>query len=410
MRKEDDGTCLRPDRPQPTQAPLPSSRSVADMSWPRGRKTGLAALPVEGRLPGFDGATGWLNSAPLAHRRPAREGRPGRFLDVHVHQLAPDARLPPRVGREVPGARPGRRRRSHAGVPVREGRRQRSPGRDGHEGRVSDRARPRLRGLAVLSATGTGLPLYFADAEGRIRHHQFGEGEYEMCERVIQQLLREAGRDDVPGDIVSPPDDGVEAQADWSNLESPETYVGHQQGHNFASPGGASSGEPRAYSLPEMLKLNSWALAGTWAVESRAVVLDDLGGAIAFRFHARDVNLVLRSRTGDAVPFRVRIDGAPPGTAHGLDVDARATERWFSRASTSSSGNRAPLPIAPSTSHSSKPASRPTCSPSGRWGSGDGVGVPGSRRGGAAPSSSRPCSSGCDRRRLGRGRPCAGVE
>ena len=162
---------------------------------------------------------------------------------------------------------------------------------------------------------------YFADAEGHIRHHQFGEGGYEECERVIQQLLREAGRNDVTGELVSVLDGGVEAQADWANLESPETYVGYQQGHNFASPGGVTIDEPRAYSLPERLRLNSWALAGDWTVEGRASVLNEAGGRIAFRFHARDVNLVLRSRTGDSVPFRVLLDGDVPGAAHGLDVD-----------------------------------------------------------------------------------------
>ena len=162
---------------------------------------------------------------------------------------------------------------------------------------------------------------YIADAEGRIRHHQFGEGEYEMCERVIQQLLRDSKGDDIPGDIVSPANVGVEAQADWTNVESPETYLGVQQGHNFASPGGATINDPHTYTLPERLRLNSWALSGNWTVESRASVLDEAGGAIAFRFHARDVNLVLRSRTGRRVPFRVHIDGAAPGASHGVDVD-----------------------------------------------------------------------------------------
>jgi hypothetical protein len=163
---------------------------------------------------------------------------------------------------------------------------------------------------------------YYSDAEGRIRHHQFGEGEYEMCERVIQQLLRDSGRDDVPGDLVSPPNDGVEAQADWTNVESPETYLGVQQGHNFASPGGVTVDEPRSYSVPEVLRLNSWAMSGEWTVEGRASVLNRAGGQIVYRFHARDVNLVLRSRTEDAVPFRVLIDGAAPGAAHGVDADA----------------------------------------------------------------------------------------
>jgi len=163
--------------------------------------------------------------------------------------------------------------------------------------------------------------VYLADAEGRIRHHQFGEGGYDHCERVIQQLLREAGGDAVSDDLISVVPEGIEAQADWGTLGSPETYVGYQQGHNFASPGDAIIDEPRTYSIPDPLRLNSWALSGDWTVEGRATVLNRAGGAIAFRFHARDVNLVLRSRDGTPVPFRVLLDGAAPGADHGLDVD-----------------------------------------------------------------------------------------
>jgi hypothetical protein len=162
---------------------------------------------------------------------------------------------------------------------------------------------------------------YFADAEGRIRHHQFGEGGYEECERVIQELLREAGREDVSGELVAVAGEGLEAQADWTNLETPETYVGYQQGHNFASPGGVTIDEAREYSVPDRMSLNSWALGGEWTVERRASVSTRADGRIAFRFHARDVHLVLRSRTDEAVPFRVLLDAAPPGAAHGLDID-----------------------------------------------------------------------------------------
>jgi hypothetical protein len=164
--------------------------------------------------------------------------------------------------------------------------------------------------------------VYIADADGRIQHHQFGEGEYEECERIIQQLLRETGREDIGDDLVSVVSAGFEAQADWTNLESPETYLGYRQGHNFASPGGVEPEVSRAYVVPDRLKLNSWALSGDWTVEGRASVHTRAGGRIPFRFHARDVHLVMRSRTERAsVPFRVQLDGAPPGTAHGLDVD-----------------------------------------------------------------------------------------
>jgi thiol-disulfide isomerase/thioredoxin len=153
--------------------------------------------------------------------------------------------------------------------------------------------------------------VYIADAQGRIRHHQFGEGGYAECERVIQELLREAGRDDIGDDLVSVADDGFEAQADWANLESPETYLGSAQARNFAS--GVA---------PERLRLNQWTLSGDWNVGRGASVLNGADGRIAFRFHARDVNLVMGPRArGTSVPFRVLVDGEPPGDAHGLDVD-----------------------------------------------------------------------------------------
>jgi thiol-disulfide isomerase/thioredoxin len=147
--------------------------------------------------------------------------------------------------------------------------------------------------------------VYIADAEGRIVHQQFGEGGYDKCERVIQQLLN------VSGELVSVSPGGIEAQADWSNLESPETYLGSQQVERFAA---SSDG----------LKLNHWALSGDWAVESRVCVSKEAGARIVFRFHARDVNLVLApAMPGTPVPFRVVLDGGVPGDAHGVDVDER---------------------------------------------------------------------------------------
>jgi hypothetical protein len=164
--------------------------------------------------------------------------------------------------------------------------------------------------------------VYIADAEGRIRHHQYGEGGYEECERVIQQLLRDAGGEGIGDDLVSVAGDGFEAQADWTNLETPETYLGYEQVQNFASPGGAEFDQPHSYAVPDPLRLNRWALSGDWTVEGRASVLNEAGGQIAFRFHARDVHLVMGPcAPGTSVPFRVLVDGEPPGGAHGLDVD-----------------------------------------------------------------------------------------
>jgi thiol-disulfide isomerase/thioredoxin len=164
--------------------------------------------------------------------------------------------------------------------------------------------------------------VYIADADGRIRHHQFGEGQYEECERVIQQLLREAGSDGIGDDLVSVADEGFEAQADWANLESPETYLGYERAESFGSPGGARLDEAHTYVLPDRLRLNTWALSGDWTIARGASVLNRAEGRIAFRFHARDVNLVLGPEArGTSVPFQVLLDGEPPGTARGLDVD-----------------------------------------------------------------------------------------
>jgi thiol-disulfide isomerase/thioredoxin len=164
--------------------------------------------------------------------------------------------------------------------------------------------------------------VYIADAEGRIRHHQFGEGGYTECEMVIQRLLREAGRDGVGDDLVSLAPGGLEAQADWANLGTPETYLGYEQAANFASPGGVERDEARTYVVPDQLMLNQWALGGDWTVESGACALNRAEGRIAFRFHARDVHLVMGPRARDEwVAFGVLLDGEPPGAAHGLDVD-----------------------------------------------------------------------------------------
>jgi hypothetical protein len=148
------------------------------------------------------------------------------------------------------------------------------------------------------------------------------------CERVIQQLLREAGRDGIGDDLVSVIPDGFEAQADWTHLESPETYLGYEQAQNFASLGRAELDEPRTYVVPDPLRLNHWALSGDWTIERRASVLNEPEGRIAFRFHARDVHLVMGPPArGTTVPFRVLVDGEPPGGDHGLDVDEQGHGR-----------------------------------------------------------------------------------
>jgi thiol-disulfide isomerase/thioredoxin len=278
-------------------------------------------LPVEGHLPGFDGATGWLNSEPLTAadldgkvvvvdfwtytcinwlrtlgyvRAWAEKYQDQGLVVVGVHTpefpFEKDVDNIRRAAKDMSVEYP---------IAV-----------------DSDYAVWRAFSNAYWPA------VYIADAEGRIRYHHFGEGAYAECERVIQQLLREAGRDGIADDLVSVADVGFEAQADWTNLGTPETYLGYEQAQNFASPDGGALDRPRTYVVPDALRPNHWALSGDWTIQSGASVLNGAEGRIAFRFHARDVNLVMGPPARDAsVPFRVLVDGEPPGAAHGLDVD-----------------------------------------------------------------------------------------
>ncbi|HZY13550.1 MAG TPA: redoxin family protein, partial [Beijerinckiaceae bacterium] len=152
--------------------------------------------------------------------------------------------------------------------------------------------------------------VYLVDPQGRVRYSHLGEGEYEATEKMIQQLLSEAGQTHVRRDLVAVEAKGLETAADWPNVKSPETYLGSDQTQNFASPGGTGLGERRAYSLPGRLALNYWALAGSWTIKPGFVVLNKASGRIAYRFHARDVNLVMGPEArGKTVRFRVLIDG-----------------------------------------------------------------------------------------------------
>ncbi|HEY2372169.1 MAG TPA: hypothetical protein VGH82_06440 [Gaiellaceae bacterium] len=145
--------------------------------------------------------------------------------------------------------------------------------------------------------------LYLVDRDGIIRDHHFGEGRYEQSEREIQKLLG------IDRELIHVEGEGVEAEADWDNLLTPETYLGYERSEQRGSPDVAQ------------LRLNQWVLAGEWTTRGENVVLDEAGGSIAFRFHARDAHLVLAQRAQDAIPFRVLLDGEAPGHSHGLDVD-----------------------------------------------------------------------------------------
>jgi thiol-disulfide isomerase/thioredoxin len=157
--------------------------------------------------------------------------------------------------------------------------------------------------------------LYFADADGVIRDHHFGEGRYEKLERVIQQLLG------IEREPVFVEGVGVEAAADWDHLRTPETYLGYSRSGHFGSPPGALPDHSRVYTLPKGLRLGHWALAREWTIRPEYVVLDQAGGSIAFRFHARDAHLVLSRGAREPIPFRVLLDGEPPGRSHGVDID-----------------------------------------------------------------------------------------
>ncbi|HEY1736176.1 MAG TPA: cytochrome c biogenesis protein DipZ [Methylovirgula sp.] len=164
---------------------------------------------------------------------------------------------------------------------------------------------------------------YFIDANGQIRHHHFGEGDYAESEKIIQQLLAEAGHGNVAQGIVTVDGKGAEAAADMSDVLSPETYIGYERAENFASTSGAVLNHPQDYALDPMLKLNHWGLAGNWTIGNQSAVLNQPDGTITYRFHARDLHLVLGPNAdGKPVRFQVLIDGKSPGDDHGADVDA----------------------------------------------------------------------------------------
>ena len=163
--------------------------------------------------------------------------------------------------------------------------------------------------------------IYLVDAKGIIRHYKFGEGDYEHVEHVIQQLLVEAGQRDFDSKPVTVRGVGAEADADWRNLRSPETYIGHE--HSSASVREVLPDRSRVYAFPTRLRLNEWALAGRWKMNADSAASQTARDRIAFRFHARDLHLVMGPQArGAKIPFRVTIDGEPPGKSHGVDIDA----------------------------------------------------------------------------------------
>ena len=280
-----------------------------------------AALPVEGRLASFDGATDWLNSKPLTP-----EGLRGRvvLVDFWTYTCINWLRTLPYV--RAWDATYRDRGLVVIGVHTPE---------FGFE-RDLDNIVARSAGfgvdypIAIDSQYGVWNAfanhywpaVYLADAEGRVRFHHFGEGEYPMTEMVIQRLLVDAGATELDGSLVSVEPEGFEVAADWRALRSPETYLGYGQTTGFASPDRPRADEAYSYPTPSGLTLNEWAPSGSWTIARHAALLDEAGGQIAFRFQARDVNLVMGPPSrGTSVPMRVLLDGEAPGTAHGFDID-----------------------------------------------------------------------------------------
>jgi thiol-disulfide isomerase/thioredoxin len=288
---------------------------------PAGLHVASARLPVEGELPSFGGATGWLNSPPLT---PAGLREKVVLVDFWTYTCINWLRQLPYL-RAWAGKYTG-----HGLVVI--GVHTPEFSFEHNADNVRQAAQDMMvtypvatdNDYAIWRAFGNNYwpALYFVDAQGRIRHHHFGEGEYDQSEMVIQQLLAEAGSADAGTDLVSVDARGLEAPANWASLRSPENYTGYERIEGFASPGGAVPGTPHVYTVPERLGLNQWALAGDWIMEEEATMLNTANGQIACQFHARDLNLVMGpAAPGSPVRCRVLIDGQPPGKAHGTDVD-----------------------------------------------------------------------------------------
>jgi thiol-disulfide isomerase/thioredoxin len=300
---------------------IPIGTSAEDKIVAQQTTPSTVRLPIEGELPSLGGATGWLNSPPLT-----AAGLRGKVVLIDIWTYTCINWL-----RTLPYVRAWAEKYKSQGLVVIG---VHSP-EFAFEKDIDNvrRAAKEMRLDYPIAVDSDHViwralkneywpALYLVDAQGRIRHHQFGEGGYDQSERIIQQLLSEAGASGIGRDLVSVDGRDAEAAADWGSLKSPENYVGYERTENFASRAGAVLDKPHVYAAPARLKLNDWALSGDWTVAKNLTVLNKPNGRIAYRFHARDLHLVMGPATrGASVRFRVRIDGQPPGAAHGIDVD-----------------------------------------------------------------------------------------
>jgi thiol-disulfide isomerase/thioredoxin len=291
----------------------------------QGLASAAADLPVEGAMPSLDGATAWLNSPPLM-----ASGLRGSVVLVQFWTYTCINWL-----RTLPYVRAWAEKYRDQGLVVAG---VHTP-EFGFEQEL-DNVRRAVRAMAITYpiaidndyqvwsafANHYWPALYFVDAAGRIRHHRFGEGDYERSEMVIQQLLVEAGIEAVPSGLVSVDGAGPEAAADWTDLRSPENYLGYERTANFEPSGGLVPDEPHRYTAPPHLRLDEWALSGDWTVSAGKVTLNEPNGRIACQFHARDLHLVMGpAARGTSLRFRVLIDGQPAALAHGADVDEQGS-------------------------------------------------------------------------------------
>ena len=278
------------------------------------------ALPIEGRLASFTGATGWLNSEPLTP-----DGLRGRVVLVDFWTYTCVNWL-----RTLPYVRAWHAKYAAAGLTV-VGVHTPEFGFERDVDNIVAESRKLRVDYPIAIDSDYGVwgafanhywpAAYIADAEGRLRYHHYGEGEYAQTEMVIQQLLLDAGAASVDQDLVMVDPEGLEVAADWRTLQSPETYTGYQQASGFVQEGTARVDAPHDFAPPERLGLNQWGISGNWTVAAHPAVSNAPGGRISFRFHARDLNLVMGPGSkGAAIPFRVLLDGLPVGSNRGTDV------------------------------------------------------------------------------------------
>ncbi|WP_159010603.1 cytochrome c biogenesis protein DipZ [Bradyrhizobium sp. S69] len=301
--------------------PQQSTTAMSGPSMMRAKPAGESeALPVEGAAPSLDGAFEWLNSKPLT-----TEQLKGKVVVVDFWTYSCINCL-----RAIPYVRAwAEKYRDHGLVVI---------GVHAPEFAFERNVDNVKKAIAAL---GIGYPVaidneykiwrafeneywpahYFIDAKGQIRHHHFGEGDYDQSEAVIQQLLAEAGDKNVPSGMVAVNASGAEAASAKIDVKSPETYVGYDRADHFVSPGGVVQDTSHVYAAGTPA-LNDWSLVGDWTIGNERAQSNAKDSAIVYRFHARDLHLVLGpSPDGKPVRFVVTIDGKSPGAAHGIDVD-----------------------------------------------------------------------------------------